>query len=186
MMAKKSLKKVSLISKFFSKFLVCVVLLLGILIALKASPSLREGLYKYVFQDHFSFAEVNVVYEKLFGSSLPLTGTDRTALVSSTKIEYEDSKDYKDGVELKVTDNYVIPVIKSGIVVFAGEKEGYGNTVIIQQGDGTEVWYGNIKDIKVEMYDYLKTGDILGETNGSKMYLVFTKDGKRLDYKKYI
>ena len=94
MMAKKSLKKVSLISKFFSKFLACVVLLLGILIALKASPSLREGLYKYVFQDHFSFAEVNAVYEKLFGSSLPLTGTEKTAMVSTSKIEYESIKDY--------------------------------------------------------------------------------------------
>ena len=185
-MSKKEKKKVSLASKLLSKFLVCVVLLLGILITLKASPSLRENLYKYVFQNHFSFAEVNAVYEKLFGSSLPLTGTDKTALVSSTKIEYEDSKAYKDGVELTVSDNYVIPVIKSGIVVFAGEKDGYGNTVVVQQGDGIEVWYANLKEIKVSMYDYLKTGDILGEANGSKMYLVFTEDGKTLDYKKYI
>ena len=185
-MKRKNVKKVSLVSKFFSKLLVCVIILLGILIALKASPSLREGLYKNVFQNHFSFAEVNTVYEKLFGSSLPFTLADNVALVSSTKIEYEDSKAYKDGVELVVSNNYVIPVIKSGIVVFAGEKEGYGNTVVVQQGDGIEVWYGNIKDIKVEMYDYLKTGDILGEINGTKMYLVFTKDGKRLDYKKYI
>lgn len=185
-MAKKTIKRVSLISKLFSKFLVCVVLLLGILITLKASPSLRENLYKYVFQNHFSFAKVNTVYEKLFGSSLPLTGTDNTALVSSTKIEYENSKAYKDGVQLTVPKNYVIPVIKSGIVVFAGEKEGYGNTVVIQQGDGIEVWYANIKEIKVNMYDYLKTGDILGEANGEKVYLVFTKEGETLDYKKYI
>ena len=183
-MAKK-IKKVSLISKIFSKVLICIILLLGILIALKASPSLREGLYKYVFQNHFSFAEVNLAYEKLFGSSLPFTGTEKAAYVSSTKIEYENSKKYKDGVELKVSDNYVIPVIKSGIVIFAGEKEGYGNTVIVQQGDGIEVWYGNIKDIKVSMYDYLKAGDILGEVS-SKMYLVFTEEGKVLDYKKYI
>ena len=185
-MAKKRVKKIGLISKLLSKFLVCIILLLGVLITLKASPSLREKLYKYVFQSHFSFAEVNKVYETLFGSSLPLTGTDKTALVSSTKIEYEDSKAYKDGVELTVSDNYVIPVIKSGIVVFAGEKEGYGNTIIIQQSDGLEVWYANIKEIKVSMYDYLKTGDILGEANGKKMYLVFTKDGKRIDYKNYI
>ena len=185
-MTKKRIKKVSLVSKLFSKFLVCVVLLLGVLIALKSSPSLRENLYKYVFQNHFSFAEVNAAYEKLFGSSLPLTGTDKTALVSSTKIEYEDSKAYKEGVELTVSENYVIPVIKGGIVVFAGEKEGYGNTVVIQQGDGVEVWYANIKEIKVSMYDYLKTGDILGEASGKKMYLVFTKEGEILDYKKYI
>ncbi len=185
-MAKKVVRKVSFISKFFSKFLVCVVLLLGCLIALKASPSLREGLYKYVFKDSFSFAQVNAVYEKLFGSSLPLTGSEQTALVSSSKIEYDDSTAYKDGVQLSVDENYVIPVIKSGIVVFTGEKEGYGNTVIIQQGDGVEVWYANIKEIKVSMYDYLKAGDILGEVNGNKMYLVFTKEGEILDYKKYI
>lgn len=185
-MSKKRIKKVSFISKLFSKFLVCVVLLLGILIALKSSPSLRENLYKYVFQNHFNFAEVNTVYEKLFGSSLPLTGTEKTALVSSTKIEYEDEKEYKDGVELTVSKGYVIPVIKSGIVVFAGEKEGYGNTVVVEQGDGIEVWYANIKEIKVSMYDYLKAGDILGEANGEKIYLVFTKEGKVLDYKKYI
>ncbi len=184
-MAKK-IKKVSFMSKCFSKFLVCIVLLLGILIALKTSPSLRENLYKYVFKDNFSFGQVNTVYEKLFGASLPFTGTEQTALVSSAKIEYDEASDYKDGAMLKVSENYVIPVIKSGIVVFAGEKDGYGNTVVVQQGDGIEVWYANIKDIKVSMYDYLKAGDIVGEVDGTKLYLVFTKEGEILDYKKYI
>ena len=185
-MAKKVLKKSSFLSRCFSKFLVCVILLLGILIALKSSSFLRESLYKYVFKDNFSFAKVNAVYEKLFGSSLPLTSLENASMVSSLKLEYEDSKAYKDGVELKVSKNYVIPVIKSGIVIFAGEKEGYGNTVILQQGDGVEVWYANISDIKVSMYDYLKSGDILGEADGDKIYLVFTKEGEVLDYNKYI
>ena len=185
-MAKKILKKPSFLSKCFSKFLVCVILLLGCLIAMKSSSSLRENLYKYVFKNNFSFAKVNMVYEKLFGSSLPLSALENTAMVSSLKIEYEEKKAYKDGVELKVNDGYVIPVIKSGIVVFAGEKDGYGNTVVVQQGDGVEVWYANIKDIKVSMYDYLKGGDILGESDGDKIYLVFTKEGEILDYNKYI
>ena len=184
-MAKK-IKKVSKISKLFSKFLVCLIILLLLLITLKASPSLREKLYKHVFQNHFSFAEVSTFYEKLFGSSLPLRGTEKTAMVSTSKIEYESIKDYKEGAELTISSNYAIPVIKSGIVIFTGEKEGYGNTVIIEQEDGIEVWYGNIKEIKVSMYDYLKTGNILGETNGDKMYMVFTKEGEALDYKKYI
>ena len=185
-MAKKVFRKVSFLSKVFSKFLVCVIILLGVLIALKGSPGLRENLYKYVFKNNFSFGEVNTVYEKLFGSSLPLTGSEQTSLVSASKIEYEESDPYKDGVSLKVSENYVIPIIKSGIVVFTGEKEGYGNTVVVQQGDGVEVWYANIKEIKVSMYDYLKAGDILGEADGSKLYLVFTKEGEILDYKKYI
>lgn len=184
-MAKK-IKKVSLFSKVCSRVLVLIIIILGGLIVLKASPNLRNNLYKYVFQNNFTFAQINKVYEKLFGSSLPLTGTDKTSLVSSTKIEYDKKEDYKDGVKLTVKENYIIPVIKSGIVVFAGEKEGYGNTVVVQQSDNIEVWYGNLKEIKVEMYDYLKSGSILGEVNNTTMYLVFTKDGNNLDYKKYI
>jgi len=36
------------------------------------------------------------------------------------------------------------------------------------------------------MYDYLKAGDIVGETLDDKLYIVFMKDGKVLDYKDYI
>ena len=36
------------------------------------------------------------------------------------------------------------------------------------------------------MYDYLKKGSIIGEALDDKLVLVFTKDGKNLDYKKYI
>lgn len=183
----KKIKKVSFFSKLFSKFLLCIILLLITLIALKASPSLREKLYIGVFQKHFSFAKINAAYEKLFGSSLPLNISGvKTSLVSSNKIDYEKIEKYKDGAKLTVTDGYVIPSLKGGIVIFTGEKEGYGNTVIIQQSDGVEVWYANIKEIKVNMYDYLKSGDILGEADNKKIYLVFTKDGKSLDYKKYI
>lgn len=179
-------KKISFLSKIFSKFLLCVILLLIALICLKASPNLREKLYKNVFQKHFSFAKINTVYEKLFGSSLPLTSSYNVSMVSSNKIDYESIEKYKDGASVTVTDGYIIPTIKSGIVVFTGQKDGYGNTVIVQQADGIEVWYANIKEIKVSMYDYLKAGDILGEAKDKKLYLVFTKDGKCLDYKKYI
>ena len=76
-------KKISFLSKIFSKILLCVILLLIALICLKASPNLREKLYKNVFQKHFSFAKINTVYEKLFGSSLPLTSNYNVSMVSS-------------------------------------------------------------------------------------------------------
>ena len=186
-MAKKvEKKKVGIFSKFCSRLLVCVLLLLVALISLKASPDLREFVYKNVFKDNFSFAKVNEIYEKLFGASLPLTSTDDTALVSAQTLEYSAKEDYMDGVKLTVSTNYVVPIINSGIVIFAGEKEGYGNTVIIQQADDVEVWYANLSDIRVSMYDYLKKGDILGEVQDDFLYLVFTKEGESLDYNKYI
>ena len=171
----------------FFKFVILVILTVATIFVLKFNSEFKINFYKYVYEDSISFAKINNWYKSKFGSSLPFSDYfEEVTPVFNEQLKYNSSSIYKDGVSLEVGYDYLVPALDSGIVIFIGEKEGYGNTVIIQQGDGIEVWYGNIKDIKVEMYDYLKTGDILGETNGSKMYLVFTKDGKRLDYKKYI
>ena len=39
------------------------------------------------------------------------------------KLKYKEESLYKDGVKLTVNTNYLVPVMKSGIVVFMGEKE---------------------------------------------------------------
>ena len=89
-------------------------------------------------------------------------------------------------MELKVDDNYLVPNLESGIVVFMGNKEGYGNTIIIEQINGIDVWYSNINTNDIKLYDYIEKGKLLGEVAGKKMYMVFQKDGKVLNYKDYI
>ncbi len=186
-MRKKQIKKVNRFFKLLSHFLVCIIITLIGLIVLKSNADLRNFVYKNVFQSNLKFASINEFYEKYFGSSLPLSEKQSSlSMVSSEKIEYSNLEKYKEGVKLKVSNNYTIPVIKSGIVIFAGVKEDYGNTVIVQTADDIEMWYSNLKDIKVNMYDYLKKGSIIGEADGKDLILVFTKDGKSLDYKKYI
>jgi len=71
------------------------------------------------------------------------------------------------------------------MVVFIGEKENYGNTVIIENLDGVNFWYGNINTTSVKLYDYIEKGSYVGEANG-ELYLVFSRDGNYLDYEKYI
>ena len=88
--------------------------------------------------------------------------------------------------KLNVEDNYLIPIIENGIVVFIGNKDNYGKTVIIEQVDGIDVWYSNIKANNIKMYDYIEKGSLIGEVKGKKLYMVFQKDGAFLDYKKYI
>ena len=46
---------------------------------------------------------------------------------------------------LTVTENYMVPCLKSGIVVYIGEKEEYGNTLVLEQEDGIDVFYSNIE-----------------------------------------
>ena len=183
---KKKKFKTNSFSKIVSRFLVFIIFVLICLIVLKSSPSLRNVIYKNVFQNNLKFAKINKIYEKYFGSSLPFDNSSSLSYVSSEKISFEKEEKYKDGVRLNVSNNYAVPALNSGIVVFTGEKEGYGNTVVIQGADDVEVWYSNLKDIKISMYDYLKKGSIVGEVLDDRLVLVFTKDGKVLDYKKYI
>ncbi|MBR3198934.1 MAG: M23 family metallopeptidase [Bacilli bacterium] len=174
------------IFNFFSKILICIIVTLSCMIILKSNSNLRGLIYKKVFQNNFKFAKVNELYEKYFGVILPFSKNNNVSLVSKEEIEYESKEEYKDGVRLKVSENYPVPLLNSGIVIFIGNKEGYGDTVIVQDADGVETWYANLKMIKVSMYDYLKKGDIVGEASGDNFILVFTKDGKIIDYKKYI
>lgn len=171
-----------------TKILICLIIFVILLIVVKVNPSLKEKIHNIVYEDHFSFSYVNSLYKKYFGNILPfenIVPTDSEA-VFNEKLVYNDARLYKEGVELEVNSNYLVPVIESGIVVFIGEKENYGNTVIIQQINGIDTWYGNVVIGDIKIYDYVQKGMLLGEVTGDKLYLVFQKEGKYLDYKDYI
>lgn len=172
--------------KYLNRFLFLIIICLVSLIVLKANPSLQEKVYKTVFQNNFSFTKINDIYEKYFGSSLPFVNEEETEVVSSVKLEYDKSKKNGDGVSLTLADNYAIPAISRGLVIFAGEKEGYGNTIVIQRPDNVEVWYSNLDTTNISLYDYVKAGDTVGEAKENTLNMYFQKEGKFLNYKDYI
>ena len=100
------------------------------------------------------------------------------------KLTYSDESLYEDGVKLTVSNNYLVPAIDSGIVVFIGDKDKYGKTVIIQQMNGVDVFYGNINS-NVNMYDYIEKGSLIGESLDNTIYLAFQKEGNFVSYKDY-
>jgi len=171
---------------FITKVLICLILFVCFLIVIKMNPKLKDKIHEVVYEDHFSFAYVNNLYKKYFGSVLPFESIAPTQEVFNEKITYEMASIYKDGAELEVGSGYLVPVIESGIVVFIGEKEWYGNTLIVQQVNGIDVWYGNVISTDIKIYDYIEKGTLLGEVATSKLYLVFQKEGKYLNYKEYI
>lgn len=173
--------------RYLYKFLILVVLTLFVMIMLKSNDKFKKKFYEYVYEKNFSFAKLNSLYQDKFGSQIPFLdiAQDSSKQVFNESLEYRDKSDYKDGVKLKVSNNYMVPILESGLVVFIGEKEGYGNTVIIQQIDGIDVWYGNISNTSIKLYDYVEKGNLLGECS-NELYLVFKKDGNRLDYENRI
>ena len=168
------------------KFLVLLVLTILAIIILKLKPQYKESFYKQVYEDNISFAKINKWYKSKFGSNLPFSEYfDDTVPVFKESLKYSEANKYKNGVSLSVGYDYLVPALDSGIVIFVGEKEGYGNTVIIQQENGIDLWYSNLKEINLKLYDYIQEGTLIGVVD-SNLYLVFIKDGEVIDYQEYI
>lgn len=172
----------------FFRFLATILLTLGIVIGLKESKQFKQQFYKQVYDTNFSFAYINSVYQKAFGSPIPFSTLIKQPVQATfqEQLVYKNQEKYKEGVKLTVENHYLVPIKNSGLVVFIGEKDGYGKTVIIQQMDGIDVWYGGLSDVHVKLYDYVEEGSLLGEVKDQSLYLVFKKEGTILDYQDYL
>lgn len=178
--------RVSFFVRFLNRFLITCLITVVCLILFKKNSSFKKYFNDNVLSHNFNFASINSVYKKYFGGVLPFSDVfSRDEAVFSEKLSYTEVNDYLDGVSLSVSDNYLVPSIGNGLVVFIGEKEGYGSTVIVEGEDGVDTWYSNMSDISVSLYEYISNGTFIGNCSNN-LYLVFKKDGNVLDYKKYI
>lgn len=176
-----------LIRSFLSKVLISLIIFVSFLIGVKKFSNFKETVYDNVYSKSFSFAYINNWYKTKFGDVFPLENLfPKDVEVFSEKLSYESANVYKDGVALKVSSSYLVPLIDDGIVIFLGNKDDYGKTMIIQQENGIDVWYCNINFSDIDMYDYLNKGSFIGEAEGDTIYMLFQKDGEFLDYKDYI
>ena len=184
---KKPTKQKHTLYKFIIRLFICILIVLGTLIFIKYDKNGKQIIYKYLYENNINFATINNWYQEHFGDILPFQNTvkEKTKLVFNENLVYKDASIYKNGVKLNVEDNYLVPIIESGIVVFIGNKDDYGKTVIIEQIDGVNVWYGNIDNINVSLYDYVSKGELLAEASKS-FYMAFQKNGKYLKYQDYL
>lgn len=168
-----------------SRILVVIIVLISLAIIYKGNSGLRDSISSYFLKDSISFTQINKLYDKYLGGLLPIKREEDTAEVFDEKINYNDCSIYYDGVRLSVALNYLVPVLDEGMVVFIGEKDNYGTTIIVENLDGIDYWYGNISNTSLKLYDYVEKGSLLGEVNND-LYMVFSKDGNYLKYEEYI
>ena len=126
------------------------------------------------------------MYNEKLGNIIPFQDIFKEKKVFNEDLKYEKLSVYDKGVKLKLSENYAIPIIKGGIVIFVGDKENYGKTVIIQQSNGIDAWYGNLSNVNMKLYDYVSDNDIVGEAKNNYLYLKFQKDGVDIDYKEVL
>lgn len=174
------------VNKLITRLLVSLILFLSILSLTNYNKDFRKIIKAEVLEKNIDFNKVVKVYNKYLGKILPMEETAETETVFNEKIEFKNKTKEGDHYKLLVDDNYIVPVINSGLVVFIGEKEGLGNTVIIEGIDDIDYYYGNVTNLNLKLYDYVSKGSILGNTKNNKLYLKFVKDKNNLKYEEVI
>ena len=184
-LTKEEPKKGSKVLKFVNKTLTAIFLALVFLIIMEYSPKFKSFMQNEVLEKNISFGFFSKLYNKYFGDVLP-SNSDNLVKVFNEKISYKEKEKYYDGYKLTVDNNYLVPVIESGVVVFIGEKENYGNVVVIEGEDSSTITYGNIKNTDIKLYEYVNRGKYLGETEDNNLYLVILKNGEYVDIQEYL
>ena len=167
--------------KFIYKLFIVTIITLFSLILIKSSKKFKKIVYNYVYSDFISFSKINSLYKKYLGSNFLLDSKIITP-VFNEQLEYSNKEKYKEGLVLDVEDDYLVPSLDTGLVIFIGNKEDYGNVVIVEGLDGVNIWYGNINNVNVKLYDYIEKGSLIGNCK-NKLYLLYKKDGKTIDIK---
>lgn len=175
------MKEKSYIKSFLIKVLICIILFLITSIFVNYSDKNLLLFKNNIYDKSFNFSKITKIYNKYFGKVLP---ADEKIINANRNTNYTDYNTYKDGAVIN-NINTVYP-FKSGIVVFVGEKEDYGKTIIIQGMDGIDYWYSNVENINVKIYDYIESDNIIATAKDNKLYVLFMKDGKFLNYEEYI
>jgi len=172
------------IKGLISRTLIAIIFVLASIIFTNVSTKNKEFYKEHVLENSLEFTKINNWYQKHFGN-VDITKKEPSSTTVFNTIKYSNIESFKNSSKLTVGMNEVVNVITSGIVVFIGEKEDLGNTVIIQGNDGIDIWYSNITDTDLKVYDYIESGSIIGTSNSDYIYITIYKDGKTISYEEY-
>lgn len=181
-------KKMKRIYYFIIKTFICLILFLCLGIFVKSNSSYQDYIREKIYSDSISFSYFKDIYNHYLGGIFPIENIKNmdTVSVFNEKLQYSSVSDYENGAILEVDKNYLIPNLEKGIVVYIGEKEKYGNVVMVENESGVDIWYGNVCNTMVSLYDNLDSDSYLGESCDNYIYLVYSKKNDYLDYHDYL
>lgn len=175
------------LSNLLSKFLLSIIFLMVSIILIKSNSNIKNFYQEDILTKQINFTKFNDFYTKYFGNILPdyIVPSIPTQMASNTEFDYNNGTPYLNGTKLETTENYPVPIITSGIIVFLGEKDSLGPTCIVQGIDGIDIWYSHIDTSSLNLYDYVTEGKILAPTESNYFYLTIDSNGNYLTYDTY-
>ncbi|MDD4188244.1 MAG: M23 family metallopeptidase [Bacilli bacterium] len=169
------------IKSLLIRILLSIIIFLALSIFVNYSDNNLLFFKKNVYDKSLNFSNFTKIYNKYFGKVLPEA---EDLVVNKSTLTYSDVNAYHNGAVL--SDVKSVSPFKSGIVVFIGEKDNYGNTIIIQGMDGIDYWYGNVTDISIKLYDYVESDMVIANATSNKLYVLFMKNGEVLNFEEFI
>ncbi|WOC51546.1 peptidase M23 [Bergeyella porcorum] len=96
-----------------------------------------------------------------------ISRTVAKASPAKTETTTEPQIQFHKGVDFAVPVGSDVRSTAMGTVIFAGQKGGYGNCVIISHGNGLATLYGHLSQILVETNDAVKVNQIIAKSGNS-------------------
>lgn len=184
MKKRQSEKPSKYISELFTRTLLSVILVLLCAIFVNSSDANLLLFKNHLFNETLAFTKINNLYAKYFGDIIP-EKVNNTLPVFETGKNYSTIEKEGDSFRTTLTGN-TFHFLESGVIVFLGEKEGFGKTIIVQGIDGVDIWYSNLSNLNATMYDYVEKNSLIGEFNNQSAILTFVEDGEYIGYEKYL
>lgn len=176
----------SYLKNLFTRVLISIILVLSISIYIKNDSNNIEYINKYLFTESIPFTKINNLFKDNLGSVIPeynkhdITVNKVDSLIN---LDYSTSGEY---TSINTGINYMVNSLSGGLVVYKGNKDNLGNTVIIQGNDGVDIWYIGVVDSSINLYDYINKDSIIGNTEGEYLKLKLVKNGNTISYEEYI
>ena len=138
------------------------------------------GTTRDVLEENINFGYFNKLYKRFVSSDDEESKLVSNVVVDKTLME-EDNGRYKFNYGV----DYPVEVLTPGIIVYYGDKDSLGDTVIVQGNDGVDVWYSGVVMNEYSLYDYVSKGDILGSSTDLYVTVSILEDGELLKYEEY-
>ena len=162
---KKETSSRSIFKSFMSKLFTIVIFTMLVIIISNYSPKFRDFITNKVLNSTIDFSFIN----KFMNRTTDVFKKEETKKVFKEETKHEK---YKDGIKIFTENDTLVSSICGGIVVYVGDKDDYGNSVIIQGNDGVDYLYGNLHNLNINLYDYIENDTLIGSTRDNYMYLV--------------
>jgi murein DD-endopeptidase MepM/ murein hydrolase activator NlpD len=88
------------------------------------------------------------------------------------------------GIDVKAAYGQDVQTAGAGRVVFSGEQRGYGNTVLVEHGDGVQTRYAHLSATVVQVGDTVAAGQVVGRAGrsgratGTHLHFEVIKNGR--------